>query len=204
MLRVRWLLPEENTMKMLRIACFTAALIVAASLGAQNQPAQNRPPSNPNSADAQNRAAGGAQNTIVIKQGSERWMELPASSLKGTPSVPLGGTLRMAVLQGDPAVAGRPYTIRLSCSSGTKVAPHWHPADENITVIKGDFAIGMGSRWNDASLQDAGTGGYAFTPARMNHFATCKSDAVLQIYGNGPFEINFVSAQQGGTTSSRR
>jgi hypothetical protein len=38
------------------------------------------------------------------------------------------------VLEGDPAKAG-PFTLRLK-TEGYKIAPHYHPADEHVTVIK--------------------------------------------------------------------
>src|SRR5580700_7188071 len=85
--------------------------------------------------------SGGAASGPVMP-GSEQWMDIPAAALAGTPSVDMGGTLKIAVLQGDPMTAGRSYTLRLSCTDGTKIAPHWHPTAENVTVIKGIFQIG--------------------------------------------------------------
>ncbi|MGA8102842.1 MAG: hypothetical protein WB869_11840 [Candidatus Acidiferrales bacterium] len=58
-------------------------------------------------------------------------MDIPAAALVGTPSVEMGGTVKIALLQGDPITAGRSYTVRLSCTDGTKIAPHWHPTTEN-------------------------------------------------------------------------
>jgi hypothetical protein len=38
-----------------------------------------------------------------VMPGSEQWMHIPAAALAGTPSVEMGGTLKIAILQGDPA-----------------------------------------------------------------------------------------------------
>src|SRR5215469_12095303 len=43
---------------------------------------------------------------------------------------------------GDPAAEGKPFVLRIRCPDGAKVPPHWHPTDENITVLEGTFMIG--------------------------------------------------------------
>src|SRR5215470_2639242 len=90
--------------------------------------------------------------------------------------------------------AGRSYTLRLSCADGVKFAPHWHPTTENVTVIKGAAAVGMGAKWDDALLKDVPVGGFFSATPHMTHFAQCKGDSILQVHGVGPFVINFVGA----------
>ncbi len=138
------------------------------------------------------RAAGGP---MIVESGQEKWGDIPAGVLVGTPSVEIGGTLRVAILQGDPMKAGATYTLRLSCTDGAKVAPHWHPTRENVTVIKGGVAVGMGTKWDDAALKDVPLGGFFAAEAQMRHFAQCKGDTILQIHGVGPFVINFVGPE---------
>ena len=130
----------------------------------------------------------------VIPLGAEKWGDIPAGVLVGTPSVEVGGKLQIAIVQGNPMQAGQPYTVRLSCTDGTKIAPHWHPTAENVTVVKGTFALGMGSKWDPSALKDLPAGGFASAPARMRHFASCKGDTILQIHGLGPLVVNFVQA----------
>src|SRR6266566_5912431 len=81
--------------------------------------------------------SGGTVSGGPVMPGSEQWMDIPAAALVGTPSVEMGGTLKIAILQGDPMTAGRSFTVRLSGTDGTKIAPHWHPTTENVTVING-------------------------------------------------------------------
>src|SRR4051812_24859520 len=60
------------------------------------------------------------------------------SSLKwgpGPPALPPGA--QAAVLVGDPSKAGGAYTIRAKMPDGYQVPAHWHPADENVTVLQG-------------------------------------------------------------------
>src|SRR5689334_18549528 len=40
-----------------------------------------------------------------------------------------------ANVSGDPTVEGKPFVLRIRCPDGAKVPPHWHPTDENITVL---------------------------------------------------------------------
>src|SRR5882762_11230964 len=44
---------------------------------------------------------------------------------------------QLAVLEGNPMAASGDYTIRLKLPSGYKIAPHWHPKRENVTIISG-------------------------------------------------------------------
>ncbi|MGA8233464.1 MAG: cupin domain-containing protein [Candidatus Acidiferrales bacterium] len=133
---------------------------------------------------------------MIVEPGSEKWSDIPAAAMVGTPSVEIGGTLRVAIIQGDPMTAGHTYTLRLSCTDGAKIAPHWHPTTENVTVIRGAAAVGMGSKWDDAALKDVPTGGFFWAAPHMRHFAECKGDTILQVHGVAPFLINFVSPDE--------
>jgi hypothetical protein len=97
-----------------------------------------------------------------------------------------GSPLRYAPINGDPLKPGVPFAIRLQCSDGYKVAPHWHPEDENIVVLKGTFSVGTGDRFNSRGMQDIPTGGYGLVPGRLHHFASCKGDTDFFVYGIGP------------------
>jgi quercetin dioxygenase-like cupin family protein len=142
--------------------------------------------------------SGGAAGGPVMP-GSEQWMDIPAAAMAGTPSVEMGGTLKVAILQGDPMTAGRSYTIRLSATDGTKIPPHWHPTTENVTVIKGTFLVGMGAKWDDAAMKEVPVGGFVSAPAQMRHYAQCKGgDCVFQVSGIGPFLVNFVGPDDPG------
>ncbi len=145
---------------------------------------------------AKKSGASAAVMATVVPLGSEKWGDIPAAAMVGTPSVAVGGKLQIAIVQGNPMQAGQPYTLRLSCTDGAKIAPHWHPTTENVTVVKGTFALGMGSKWDPSTMKDLPTGGFVSAPARMRHFATCKGDTIVQVHGLGPFVVNFVSADK--------
>jgi hypothetical protein len=94
--------------------------------------------------------------------------------------------------------AGHSYTLRLSCTDGTKIALPWHPTTENVTVIKGAFLLGMGAKWDDATMKEIPVGGFASAPAQMRHYAQCKGDGVVQVNGIAPFVVNFVGPDDPG------
>ncbi len=166
-----------------RIGLLISFASLAMIAGAQTkQPAKKSP-------------ARAASSPAIVEPGSEKWGDIPVGVLVGTPSVEVGGTLHVAIIQGDPMKAGGTYTLRLSCTDGAKIAPHWHPTRENVTVIKGAAAVGMGTKWDDSALKDVPLSGFFSAEAQMRHFAQCKGDTILQVYGVGPFVINFVSPE---------
>lgn len=105
---------------------------------------------------------------------------------------PAGAT--MAVLQGNPSVAGAPFTVRLRFPNGYVIPPHWHPTDENVTVIAGTFLVGMGDRY-DASkfMPPLRAGAFITAPSRMNHFAKARGATEVQVHAIGPFAMTYAS-----------
>jgi hypothetical protein len=176
-------------MKISRTGLMAASLALVVLIAG----AQTKQPAKKSSAKA---APPAAAHNMVLEPGSEQWGDIPAAATVGTPSVEMGGTLKVAIIQGDPMAAGRTYTLRLSCTDGLKIAPHWHPTTENVTVIKGGAAVGMGSKWDDAAMKDVPVGGFFSAAPQMRHYAQCKGDSVLQVHGVGPFVINFVAPDE--------
>jgi quercetin dioxygenase-like cupin family protein len=109
---------------------------------------------------------------------------------EGPPSLPKGGLT--AVLSGDPSKPGE-YTLRAKLPAGYKIAPHWHPTDEHITVLSGTVAFGMGDKTAEAEMKALPVGGYALMPASMHHYFAVRTPAVIQIHGVGPFQINYIN-----------
>ena len=104
------------------------------------------------------------------------------------------GTER-AVVAGDPATPGSPFVLRFRYRGNVRVPPHWHPVDEHITVLSGTFLIGMGERSDETSASELSTGGYAWMPAKMAHYAWSKGDTIVQVHGIGPFTVNYVNPE---------
>lgn len=99
---------------------------------------------------------------------------------------------QVAVLSGDPFKDG-PYVLRLKMPAGYKVPAHNHPTTENVTVISGNFHIGMGDKLDEKKGIELTAGGYGEAPAKMNHFAWTTTPTVVQVHGQGPFAITYVN-----------
>lgn len=123
-------------------------------------------------------------------------MKMPANSsdLKWGPApsvLPKGAEI--TVLSGDPFKDGA-YVLRLKMPAGYKIPAHNHPTTEYVTVISGDFHIGMGDRLDEKNGIALTAGGYGEAPAKMNHYAWASSPSVVQVHGQGPFAITYVNA----------
>jgi quercetin dioxygenase-like cupin family protein len=121
--------------------------------------------------------------SVSLAPGDMKWTA-------GPPSLPAGA--QMAALEGSPSKAG-PFTVRFKLPAGYKIPPHTHPGDEHITVLEGDFSLGMGSAWSDKDLKSFPVGSFAVMPKGMQHFATTTGGATLQLNGIGPWDIKYVN-----------
>ena len=83
---------------------------------------------------------------------------------------------RLAVLDGDPSKAG-PYTMRLSMPAGYRIPPHFHPADEHVTVISGAFQVGMGDTFDEGKLTTLPPGTVGDIPLGVRHFARADEES---------------------------
>ena len=138
-----------------------------------------------------------AITALGMAQDSKSHIALTAPEVKwgpAPPSLPKGA--EFALVSGNPAQAG-PFVIRLKFPAGYKVAPHWHPGDEHVTVISGNIAFGMGEKFDEKSMKELSAGGYAMMPAEMRHYAKAKTPTIVQVHGTGPFVLNYVNPADG-------
>ena len=99
---------------------------------------------------------------------------------------------QFAVLQGDPSVAGALFTVRLRFPNGYILPPHRHPTDENVTVLKGTFMVGLGENFSKDALQVLKEDGFITAPANMAHFASARGITEVQVHAIGPFQLTYV------------
>ena len=129
-------------------------------------------------------AAGKAEQAhTMITPNDLKWGPAP-------PGLPSGA--QIAVLSGDPSKAG-PFTIRLKAPDGYKIMPHWHPTDENVTVLEGTFAMGVGEKFDEAAAHAMPVGSFVRMPKGTRHYAMAKGETVVQVHAVGPFVINYVN-----------
>jgi hypothetical protein len=115
----------------------------------------------------------------------------PGEMKFGPPPPVLPPGAQLAVLHGDPGKKG-PYVMRLKMPDGYKIAPHWHSNDEELTIVSGTFMLSMGDKaGEDVHTMEAGS--YHFLPGKMHHSAATKGETVVQIHGNGPFDLHYLN-----------
>jgi hypothetical protein len=132
--------------------------------------------------------------TIVAAAPAPRQNVFSPDQIKFGPAPPvLPSGAQLAVLEGDPTGSLGDFTIRLKMPDGYRIAPHWHPKRENVTVISGSFKVGMGDSF-DASKMDAfPAGSFAYMEPSMHHYGMAVGETVVQIHGVAPFQINYVN-----------
>jgi hypothetical protein len=128
-------------------------------------------------------AADGMGDQTSTNPSDIKWGDAP-------PSLPKGA--KLAVLSGDPGKPG-PFVIRLMAPAGYKLPPHWHAQTENLTVISGIFYLGSGDTMDPAHAHALKAGGYHYLPAKAHHYAFSKAPVIVQVHGDGPFDINYIN-----------
>lgn len=121
----------------------------------------------------------------VYTQAQMQWGPAP-------PFIPPGA--QVTLLEGDPGATTGDFTIRVKVPDGYVVAPHWHPARENVTVISGTMRIGMGDKIEESKMTSLAPGGFAYLDPTMHHYVKMKGATVVQIHGASPLAFNYVNA----------
>ncbi len=127
-------------------------------------------------------AAAPPPDTIQVSAAAIVWKDAPPTMPKGT---------KIAVLEGDPKAPGM-FTIRLRVPAGSKVMPHWHPRPERVTILSGKVAVGFGDKWDDMEMRGFNAGDFYVNPAESHHFVGFPETSVIQITGEGPWELNLL------------
>ena len=130
---------------------------------------------------------------VLAATASAAPAQMNTTDLKWGPAPPgLPAGAQLAVLSGNPEKEGM-FTMRVKFPAGYSVAPHHHPADELVTVIEGDFALGMGDKVDRESMTLLKQGGYAVAAKTMNHYVTSTGGGIVQITSHGPFAIVYAN-----------
>jgi quercetin dioxygenase-like cupin family protein len=139
-------------------------------------------------------SVGLAEEMKITAPNSLKWGPAP-------PTVPKGAQL--AVLAGDPTGTG-PYVVRVKLPARYQVPAHSHPTTENVTVLSGTFNIGMGDKLDKKHGQALKAGGFISMPPNMNHYAWTSGATIIQIHGDGPFQINYVNPEDDPSKTASR
>jgi quercetin dioxygenase-like cupin family protein len=116
-----------------------------------------------------------------------------SGDLKSTPIIK---GCDLAPVSGDVNADGGTFVIRIRCTDGTRIPAHWHPTDENVTILKGVFLVGMGDSFDESKLTPMNAGNFVSMPKQVRHFASSKGDTIVQVHGAGPFKVNWVNPSE--------
>lgn len=107
----------------------------------------------------------------------------------GPPSLPAG--TQVAVLEGDPKKEGM-FTMRLRVPAGARIAPHWHPREERVTVLAGAAHVAFGGQFDDTAGTRFPAGSFYVNPPDARHYVWFTEDSIVQITGQGPWQLHYV------------
>lgn len=99
---------------------------------------------------------------------------------------------KIAVIEG-PLNEAVPFIFRLKLPANYKIAPHWHPAYERVTVISGTLYFAAGDRFAPEKATALPAGAVAIMPPKMPMYGFTKEETVIQVHGTGPWGIEYVN-----------
>jgi quercetin dioxygenase-like cupin family protein len=100
---------------------------------------------------------------------------------------------QFAVLEGNPVADTGDYTVRLKMPDGYRIAPHWHPKRENVTVVSGTLKFGMGDHFDERRMVSYAAGSFAYLDPDMHHYVMASGETVVQIHGMSPVKFNYIN-----------
>lgn len=119
----------------------------------------------------------------IIIPSEMKWSDGPDSLPKGA---------QVAVLEGDLKKPG-PFTLRLKFPANYRIAPHWHPVTEHVTVLSGSLYMGMGDNFDENNTTEIPVGGFAYMQPKSHHFAFTRDATEIQLHGVGPWGITYIN-----------
>ncbi len=138
----------------------------------------------------------GCVGTIAARPNSQEKNAFTPDAIAWGPPPPfVAPGAQFAVLEGDPTASTGNYTIRLKMPDGYRIAPHWHPLRENVTVISGTLKVGMGDTFDTDKMAAFPAGSFAYLDPDMHHYVMASGEVVVQVHGKSPVKFNYVNPQ---------
>ncbi|MBA3913484.1 MAG: cupin domain-containing protein [Acidobacteriales bacterium] len=131
---------------------------------------------------------------VAADAGMPQFAFTPDQMKFGPPPPFIAPGAQVAVLEGNPAGSDGDYTVRVKMPDGYKIAPHWHPTRENVTVISGALKVGMGDKFEDSKMTSFPGGSFAYLDPNVHHYAQASGSTTIQIHGAAPLQFNYVNA----------
>jgi hypothetical protein len=128
-------------------------------------------------------AANPAADQVLINAKNVKWSAAP-------PTLPKGA--KVAVLHGDPSADGQ-YVMRIMMPPRYKIPFHWHSKTEHVTVISGALFVANTETFDKRIAHPVQQGGFLYLPARAQQFAFTKGATVIEIHGEGPYDVKYTN-----------
>lgn len=127
-------------------------------------------------------AAVGSGHSAFVEPGQIKWTD--------NPYLPKGA--KRALIMGDPQKPGTVVYIQ-KYPANYVIPPHTHTEDEVVTVLSGDYHIGMGKTFSRQHSRQLRPGGYHLNSGGEPHFSWSRGGALVEIASNGPSDIKYVN-----------
>jgi hypothetical protein len=99
---------------------------------------------------------------------------------------PENSPTNQAILKGDPTKPGL-YIVMNRFKPGNFSRPHFHPNDRFITVVKGTWWVGTGTKFDPNATVPMPTGSFVTHTGKQVHYDGAKDEEVMVlIVGEGP------------------
>ncbi|MFV8337597.1 cupin domain-containing protein [Flavobacterium sp. RSP29] len=123
-----------------------------------------------------------AGNNIIVAN-EINWTAAPRGLPPGSQVVVIGGNPSATEL----------FTMRAKIPANYTIMPHWHPADQYITVLEGSCYMGMGDKFDEKTATKMSAGGFVVMKTGTQHYFFTKEACVIQVHGMGPWGIAYVN-----------
>ena len=120
---------------------------------------------------------------IIVLPDNIEWSEAP----RGMPT-----GYEQAMIKGNPRVR-EVFTFRAKIQANWKAMPHFHPADEHITILEGSGYIGFGEEYNEEIAVEMPKGAFITVKAGSVHYFFTRGLCVIQVHGMGPQKITYIN-----------
>lgn len=161
-----------------------ALLLVVAACADVHVPAAEEQPAGAGEQEADVASESAADESVFHEGGAIPWSE------------PDNG-IRFVALYGEASAEGEPFAFRLLVQPGFEMGPHTHPITEHMTVLSGEFWVGIGEAMDRESATGYGPGSYVAIGAGVPAYMWAGEETVVQVHGVGPLTTEFVTPPAG-------
>ena len=105
--------------------------------------------------------------------------------------------MRYLALYGQSSAEGAPFVFRLEVQPGFELGPHTHPITEHMTVLSGNFFVGIGETLDREAATAYGPGSYLAIAAGVPAYMWVEEETVVQVHGVGPLATEFIAPPEG-------